>query len=521
MSWYKCFYKIGLPASEQLLMMSGKDGSFLVRPSSSSPGQKTLSYRDGNEVSHIKIMWNGDSYEFSDSVGEGFETFATIDDLIEYYLENRIHLRNGHEVVLRSPLRVLRLDSQPPSSELWYHGTLLGSDAEQLVKEAQNSSFLVRESRTSLGNYALTVKVNDRVKHLKIYAEGNPRRFHLENDQQEFDCLESLVRHYRGGLVDSQSEYICTRHPVNRSSIPANDLERWLIRNQERHGHEIEWEELTHNETRMRLRENITVARKPENIPKNRYKNILPYDSYRVKLDRRSSDYINASRVSHFDEEIGKQKGKSYISTQGPLPNTVEDFWFMVMQEKSCAILMIAKEIEKERKKCERYWPDKVNETKVWGSAKVTLLSAHQPDPAFWERLIRLEIQGKVHHVVQFQFVLWPDFSTPEDRDIEQVLHYLERVKALTIQGHYNGVPLNTRAPTVVHCSAGIGRSGAVMVIDMISDQLEFYQGDITIDIKKTVIHCREHRHSMVQTIEQYKFIAKTIARKTREITRR
>ena len=62
MSWYKCFYKIGLPASEQLLMMSGKDGSFLVRPSSSSPGQKTLSYRDGNEVSHIKIMWNGDSY---------------------------------------------------------------------------------------------------------------------------------------------------------------------------------------------------------------------------------------------------------------------------------------------------------------------------------------------------------------------------------------------------------------------------------------------------------------------------
>lgn len=506
MSWYKCFYKIGLPEAEQLLQLSGKDGSFLVRPSSSSPGQKTLSYRNGNEVSHIKIMWNGDSYEFSDSIGERIgETFATIDDLIEHYLENRIHLRNGHEVVLRSPLRVLRLDSQPPSSELWYHGTLLGSDAELLINDAPNSSFLVRESRTSLGNYALTVKVNDKVKHIKIYAEGNPRKFHLErvpnknpleSDQQEFDCLEALVRHYRGGLVDSQSEYICTKHPINRSAIPANDLERWLIRNQERHGLEREWEELTHNETRMRLRENITVARKPENIPKNRYKNILPYDSYRVKLDRNSSDYINASRVSHFDEEIGKQKGKSYISTQGPLPNTVEDFWFMVMQEKSCAILMIAKEIEKERKKCERYWPDKVNETKVWGSAKVTLLSAHQPEPAFWERLIRLEIQGKVHHVVQFQFVLWPDFSTPEDRDIEQVLHYLERVKALTIQGHYNGVALDTRAPTVVHCSAGIGRSGAVT-------------------------HCREHRHSMVQTIEQYKFIAKTIARKSREITRR
>jgi len=62
MSWYKCFYKIGLHETEQLLMLSGKDGSFLVRPSSSSPGQKTLSYRDGNEVSHIKIMWNGDSY---------------------------------------------------------------------------------------------------------------------------------------------------------------------------------------------------------------------------------------------------------------------------------------------------------------------------------------------------------------------------------------------------------------------------------------------------------------------------
>ena len=93
------------------------------------------------------------------------------------------------------------------------------------------------------------------------------------------------------------------------------------------------------------------------------------------------------------------------------------------------------------------------------------------------------------------------------------------------------------RAPTVVHCSAGIGRSGAVMVIDMISDQLEFYQGDITIDIKKTVTHCRKHRHGMVQTIEQYKFIAKStppflredhfefsilaIARKSKEFTRR
>ena len=75
-----------------------------------------------------------------------------------------------------------------------YHGTLLGTDAEELLKDAPNSSFLVRESRTSLGNYALTVKVNDKVKHIKIHAEGNPKKFNLEKDQQKFDCLENLVR---------------------------------------------------------------------------------------------------------------------------------------------------------------------------------------------------------------------------------------------------------------------------------------------------------------------------------------
>ena len=84
------------------------------------------------------------------------------------------------------------------------------------------------------------------------------------------------------------------------------------------------------------------------------------------------------------------------------------------------------------------------NEAKTWGNAKVTLLSARQPDPAFWERLLRVEINGKAHHVVQFQFILWPDFSTPDDRNIQQVLQYLARVKKISREGNYNGVPLNT-----------------------------------------------------------------------------
>ncbi|KAM7311317.1 tyrosine-protein phosphatase non-receptor type 11-like isoform X4 [Ixodes scapularis] len=154
----------GLEA-EQILLDQGCDGSFLARPSKSKKGDFTLSVRRNGVVTHIKIRNTGDYYDLY-----GGENFATLAELVQYYMENQDQLkeRNGEIIELKYPLICA-----DPTTERWFHGPLVAKEAEKLLMEkGKNGSFLVRESRSKPGDYVLSVRTEDKVTHFIVRCQA-------------------------------------------------------------------------------------------------------------------------------------------------------------------------------------------------------------------------------------------------------------------------------------------------------------------------------------------------------------
>uniref|UniRef100_A0A3P8V0T6 Receptor-type tyrosine-protein phosphatase kappa n=1 Tax=Cynoglossus semilaevis TaxID=244447 RepID=A0A3P8V0T6_CYNSE len=231
------------------------------------------------------------------------------------------------------------------------------------------------------------------------------------------------------------------------------------------------------------------VAKKEQNRTKNRYGNIIAYDHSRVILqpieDDPSSDYINANYID------GYQRPSHYIATQGPVHETVYDFWRMVWQEQSACIVMVTNLVEVGRVKCYKYWPD---DAEVYGDFKVTFVEV-EPLAEYVIRTFTLERRGfnEVREVKQFHFTGWPDHGVPYHAT--GLLSFIRRVK--------NSNPPSA-GPIVVHCSAGAGRTGCFIVIDIMLDMAE---REGVVDIYNCVKALRSRRINMVQTEEQYIFI--------------
>uniref|UniRef100_A0A4W6EN14 protein-tyrosine-phosphatase n=1 Tax=Lates calcarifer TaxID=8187 RepID=A0A4W6EN14_LATCA len=230
-------------------------------------------------------------------------------------------------------------------------------------------------------------------------------------------------------------------------------------------------------------------AKKDENRMKNRYGNIIAYDHSRVRLQPQdgesSSDYINANYVD------GYHRPNHYIATQGPMQETVYDFWRMVWQENTAAIVMVTNLVEVGRVKCCKYWPD---DTEIYGDMKVTLIET-QLLSEYVIRTFAVEKRGvaEIREIRQFHFTGWPDHGVP--LHATGLLGFIRRVKAKTPP---------TAGPTVVHCSAGAGRTGCFIVIDIMLDMAE---REGVVDIYNCVRELRARRVNMVQTEEQYVFI--------------
>ncbi|XP_046732786.1 receptor-type tyrosine-protein phosphatase S-like isoform X5 [Silurus meridionalis] len=226
------------------------------------------------------------------------------------------------------------------------------------------------------------------------------------------------------------------------------------------------------------------------NKPKNRYANVIAYDHTRVVLAPVNgiigSDYINANYID------GYRKQNAYIATQGPLPETFGDFWRMVWEQRAASIVMMTKLEEKSRIKCDQYWPSRGTET--YGLVQVTLLDTMEL-ATFCVRTLSLHKSGcnERREVRQFQFTAWPDHGVPEYPT--PFLAFLRRVKACN--------PPDA-GPIVVHCSAGVGRTGCFIVIDAM---LERIRHERTVDIYGHVTLMRSQRNYMVQTEDQYSFI--------------
>ncbi|XP_072890162.1 receptor-type tyrosine-protein phosphatase H-like [Hemitrygon akajei] len=232
------------------------------------------------------------------------------------------------------------------------------------------------------------------------------------------------------------------------------------------------------------------------NAVKNRYMNIFPYDATRVKLRRQpgssSSDYINASYMPGYNRE------KAFIATQGPLPNTVVDFWRMIWEQKSEVIVMLTKCAEQNQNKCEQYWP-KDDKTETYGDVTVNVISVNLCS-AWTTRKFNIEKAGssESRRVTQFHFTSWPNQSVPKTTENLLQFHGMTRNHLNRSQG---GIP-------VVHCSSGSGRTGTFIALVYLLQQVEKEE---VVDVHGVVSKIRMNRSCMVQSEALYIFLHQCI----------
>ncbi|KTG03114.1 hypothetical protein cypCar_00017937 [Cyprinus carpio] len=420
-------------------------------------------------------------------------------------------------------------------SYLWFHRDLSGIDAETVLKtRGVHGSFLARPSKKNVGDFSLSVRVGDIITHIRIQNTGDyydlygGEKFatlaelveyytgdhgtlqdrdgtvielkyplncsdptterwyhgHLSGPSAEkllrergepgtfpvggkdiFDNLADLVEHFkRTGIEELSGTMVYLKQPYYSTRLNAADIESRVKQldqtsdNMDGADKKIKagfWEEF---DALQKLETKVTKNRdegmRPENKSKNRYKNILPFDDTRVVLQNADpnvvgSDYINANYVIN---------------------------------------------------KCVPYWPTTEGESKEVGRYVVTLLS--EKDAADYKvremELTAPHRKEPARTITHYQYLSWPDHGVPQEPG--GVLSFLEQVNR---KQH----ALSSAGPMVIHCSAGIGRTGTIVVIDMLIDNIDAKGLDSDIDIQKCIQMVREQRSGMVQTEAQYKFI--------------
>ncbi|XP_030255654.1 receptor-type tyrosine-protein phosphatase H-like [Sparus aurata] len=240
-------------------------------------------------------------------------------------------------------------------------------------------------------------------------------------------------------------------------------------------------------------RQTQKIALLPENKARNRLDNVLPYDWCRVKLTtsdpNATSDYINASYIPGYNSD------REYIATQGPLRSTVNDFWRMIWEQKVKGIVMVTNCTEGGWIKCERYWPAKSVPCR-YGELTVTNNSGQQePNWTLREFRVKHSKTSEERTVKHFHFTAWPDHGVPQGTEVLIQFRGLVRQH---IQREGAG------APTVVHCSAGVGRTGTIIALDVLLQQLE---KERAVGINAFVHKMRLNRPHMVQTESLYIFL--------------
>ncbi|XP_064642466.1 tyrosine-protein phosphatase non-receptor type 11-like [Lineus longissimus] len=514
MKWRWYHPGINGPKAEDLLLDRGKDGSFLVRPSRTLPGDFVLAVRENDHVTHIRIHNTG---EFLDLYGG--ERFATLSEMIAAYyneeVEERIKHDSGRFVELKFPLPAHDNDTV----ERWFHANVSSRDAENWLREKGHvGSFLVRESRRLPGNYVLSVRCETKVLHLMITCQNG--KFSIEDSKEEFKCLKLLLRNYQKfPMVDKTGINIYLRMPFNSTRIKASQIHERVVlldkRNKDdKTGFQEEYELLQAEECQLPfLREE---GKKPENKPKNRYKNILPFDHTRVVLNDGDpnvpgSDYINANFLESPDDVSNEPK--RYIATQGVNDATIKDLYRMMWQENCHVIIMATELVEKAKKKCASYWPtpsenqsSPVMEFDIYnGSLRIELKSETDKDIYILRELAVTRIQDEkssTRTIWQYHFKKWPDHGVPSDP------MYIIRLLKDVNDKHKE---VQDAGPLVIHCSAGVGRTGCLIIVDMIMTSTEQIGVDREIDIFQVLKSCRTQRSGFVQTEPQYRLIYQAV----------
>eukprot|EP01130_Rhizamoeba_saxonica_P000280 TRINITY_DN10256_c0_g1_i1.p1 TRINITY_DN10256_c0_g1~~TRINITY_DN10256_c0_g1_i1.p1 ORF type:complete len:293 (-),score=57.26 TRINITY_DN10256_c0_g1_i1:46-801(-) len=238
-------------------------------------------------------------------------------------------------------------------------------------------------------------------------------------------------------------------------------------------------------------------------MPRNRYPNILANDETRVVLKTfDNSDYINANYINI--------EGNKYIAAMCPLENTIKDFWNMIWDEGVALVMMIMKLKERRRVKGDKYWPSSKKQPLVFNDLRVIRESIeyHNGDEAIVKRVFKLVKNEEERTVIHYQYLEWPDFGTPSTNGLCEMVRLCQEY----IEEYPN-------IPVLVHCSAGIGRTGTfIAVMSGISQIHEHEETDIEspnplqlkdhgVDVQQMLTNMRAQRQGMIQTEEQYRFV--------------
>ncbi|KAI1243191.1 Tyrosine-protein phosphatase non-receptor type 3 [Lamprotornis superbus] len=243
----------------------------------------------------------------------------------------------------------------------------------------------------------------------------------------------------------------------------------------------------------------VTCAKVPQNMDKNRYKDVLPYDATRIILQG-DEDYINANYVNMEIPSAGIVN--RYIATQGPLPHTCVHFWQVVWDHKLSLIIMLTTLTERGRTKCHQYWPDPPD-VMEYGCFRVRCHSEDCTIAYVVREMVITNIETEQQHTVtHLQYVAWPDHGVPDDS-----MDFLEFVTCMRPKRVKN-------EPVLVHCSAGIGRTGVLVTMETAMCLIERNQPVYPLDIVRKM---RDQRAMMVQTSSQYKFVCEAILRVYKE----
>ncbi|XP_053398205.1 receptor-type tyrosine-protein phosphatase eta-like [Mercenaria mercenaria] len=232
-----------------------------------------------------------------------------------------------------------------------------------------------------------------------------------------------------------------------------------------------------------------------ENIMRNRYINIIPFDHTRVKLSTNgeddSSDYINANYLP------GYSSPREYIGCQGPIPGTIDDFWRMTWEQNVSVVVLLTLCKEEQKFKCEKYWPDEVGEPEQYGDVIVETTS-YSDIRTYDFRKFKITNGSTTRVVKHFHFLSWLDYKNDVYLDI--ILDFIQYVRQVQ-------PPPDTSGPMIIQCSEGVGRTGTYIAVDYLMQFINEHDVDVDIDIFDLVLKLRENRRHIVRSEVQYALI--------------
>ncbi|XP_077461991.1 receptor-type tyrosine-protein phosphatase delta-like isoform X12 [Stigmatopora argus] len=391
-------------------------------------------------------------------------------------------LQNGQEYVF-FVLALLDLSENTMFSTSPYSDPVTSSDVDPqpIIDEEEGLLWVVGPVLAVIFIVCIVIAI------LLFKSKPDRKRAEAEGRKGSFPCSKAMSSHHPTDPVELRRINFQTPGMASHPPIPiselADNIERLKANDNLKFSQE--YESVDPGQQFTWENSNLEV-----NKPKNRYANVIAYDHSRVILSGiegvPGSDYINANYID------GYRRQNAYIATQGSLPETFGDFWRMVWEQHTANIIMMTKLEEKSRVKCDQYWPTRGTET--YGLIQVTLLDTVEL-ATYSVRTFALYKSGsnEKREVRHFQFTAWPDHGVPEHPT--PFLAFLRRVKACN--------PADA-GPMIVHCSAGVGRTGCFIVIDAMAERIKHEKA---VDIYGHVTLMRSQRNYMVQTEDQYIFI--------------